>query len=414
MSHALKTSELTRRLYERNGHWYVDLRAYGAGRIALAANGSSRATTDYDEALTLGGTELRQAKADAAELRDRRVARFKTVGEVAHEFEEQLATNAAKGLVRESTRTRYLLALRQLLGTTDERQRPRVAALDQDRRIDRLTVDDVRASLKVLNARVTRRGGPLSASSIHHILVVLHYLCAMARSAGCAPSGFDPCRDLTAWEKPKMSRDREPTDFLEVPEVRALLATIQQEYTGPLPLYEIAATLLYTGGRKTEVLGLLVSDLDFPRELVRFRRNQYRRIKRDQDRPVPFVRELRDILRAYLTRTGRVGGLVFPPPHDPAATHLITTDLIAPLREAQCAAVLRLPEGEREAFATKRIHPHAFRTTYCSARLQTLDNGAAVSPFTVCRELGHKSMQMVLRVYGNLGNVRQRGDEVSY
>jgi hypothetical protein len=35
------------------------------------------------------------------------------------------------------------------------------------------------------------------------------------------------------------------------------------------------------------------------------------------------------------------------------------------------------------------IRSKMFRHTYCSARLQTLDGGAPVSPFTVSKELGH-------------------------
>jgi integrase len=39
-----------------------------------------------------------------------------------------------------------------------------------------------------------------------------------------------------------------------------------------------------------------------------------------------------------------------------------------------------------------------FRHTYCSARLQTIDRGAPVSTYTVSREMGHGSQDMVERV----------------
>jgi hypothetical protein len=55
-----------------------------------------------------------------------------------------------------------------------------------------------------------------------------------------------------------------------------------------------------------------------------------------------------------------------------------------------------------------------FRHTYCAARLQTLDHGAPVSPYTVARELGHGSTAMVEKVYSHLGPFRQRGDVVEY
>lgn len=55
-----------------------------------------------------------------------------------------------------------------------------------------------------------------------------------------------------------------------------------------------------------------------------------------------------------------------------------------------------------------------FRHTYTSARLQTLDGGAPVSPYTLSRELGHGSLQMVEKVYSHLGVVRHRSPAVEY
>ena len=55
-----------------------------------------------------------------------------------------------------------------------------------------------------------------------------------------------------------------------------------------------------------------------------------------------------------------------------------------------------------------------FRHTYCAARLQTLDNGAPVSEYTMARELGHGGFALVRRVYGHLGQVRHRSEVVEY
>jgi integrase len=55
-----------------------------------------------------------------------------------------------------------------------------------------------------------------------------------------------------------------------------------------------------------------------------------------------------------------------------------------------------------------------FRHTYCAARLQTLDNGAPVSVFTVANELGHGGTALVNRVYGHLGLKRHRSAVVEY
>ena len=55
-----------------------------------------------------------------------------------------------------------------------------------------------------------------------------------------------------------------------------------------------------------------------------------------------------------------------------------------------------------------------FRHTYCATRLQTLDHGAPVSPYTVSRELGHGSTAMVERVYSHLGTIRHRSEAVEF
>ncbi len=60
------------------------------------------------------------------------------------------------------------------------------------------------------------------------------------------------------------------------------------------------------------------------------------------------------------------------------------------------------------------IRGKMFRHTYCAARLQTLDQGAPVSVYTVARELGHGGDAMVKQVYGHLGDVRQRSAAVEY
>jgi hypothetical protein len=55
-----------------------------------------------------------------------------------------------------------------------------------------------------------------------------------------------------------------------------------------------------------------------------------------------------------------------------------------------------------------------FRHTWTAARLQTLDRGAPVSVYTVARELGHGSEEMVRRVYAHVGTVRHRSEVVEF
>ena len=70
--------------------------------------------------------------------------------------------------------------------------------------------------------------------------------------------------------------------------------------------------------------------------------------------------------------------------------------------------------GVRAGWKKGEVRSRAFRHTYCSARLQSLDGGAPVSPYTVQRELGHGSLGMIQHIYAHLGTVRQRSEVVEY
>ena len=62
----------------------------------------------------------------------------------------------------------------------------------------------------------------------------------------------------------------------------------------------------------------------------------------------------------------------------------------------------------------ERVTPKVCRHTYCSARLQSLDQGQPVAEFTVERELGHSSGQMIREIYVHLGQIRQRTEGVEF
>ena len=68
----------------------------------------------------------------------------------------------------------------------------------------------------------------------------------------------------------------------------------------------------------------------------------------------------------------------------------------------------------RAGWKAGEIRSKMFRHTYCAARLQTLDQGAPASIYTVAREMGHGSMAMVERVYSHLGTIRHRAAVVEY
>ena len=116
------------------------------------------------------------------------------------------------------------------------------------------------------------------------------------------------------------------------------------------------ATYLLTGGRRNEVFGLLVGDIDFENDLVSIQPNQRRRLKRVwSERAVPLWPQLEEILGLYVKGLDRSGDeLLFP-----RQTGEMITDLRKPL------GIIAAEAGMPEPRLTK------FRHTYATARLQT-------------------------------------------
>lgn len=82
-----------------------------------------------------------------------------------------------------------------------------------------------------------------------------------------------------------------------------------------------------------------------------------------------------------------------------------------PVRGVRRAFQSVVEKAELDAAVT----PYWLRHTYASHRIQTLEGGAPVTLFTVSRELGHASTQMVEEFYGHLlQNRTVRGEVVSY
>ena len=187
----------------------------------------------------------------------------------------------------------------------------------------------------------------------------------MARSATiCMPSqgstvtlrslewcrwGYNPVGGL--YRKPSIVNKRQRTDeFFEIDEAARFLDAARR-----LDLHHVLiATYLLTGGRRNEVFGLLVSDIDFDNELVRIQPKQHRRLKRMwSERAVPLWPQLEEILRPYVDGLDRSGDeLLFP-----SQTGEMITDLRKPL------GIIAAEAGMERPRLTK------FRHTYATARL---------------------------------------------
>ncbi len=224
------------------------------------------------------------------------------------------------------------------------------------------------------------------------------------------PLGFNPVAALM--DKPAIVR-REAL-WLEVPD-----AALYLEAARTLPIVVTAAgeamtadlaspligTFLLTGGRLAEVLGLELEDVSFDRRTVTFRPNDWRRLKtRTSWRVIPLWPQLEALLRAWVfgPRLEMAGRLLFPS--------------FASGREAPLSETRRLLDriARRIGWKAGEIRHRIFRHSYTAARLQTLDRGAPVSLYTVSRELGHGSEDMVRRVYSHPGTVRHRAEVVEF
>jgi len=146
--------------------------------------------------------------------------------------------------------------------------------------------------------------------------------------------------------------------------------------------------------------------VSFDRKTVTVRPNQWRRLKtRTSHLVIPLWPQLEEVLRAWVfgPRLERGGSLLVP--------SWAGSGPERPLRDIH---KLLDRVAARAGLASGGLRSKAFRHTYCATRLQTLDRGAPVSLYTLSRELGHGSEDMVRRVYAHLGDVRHRSEVVEY
>jgi integrase len=368
---------------------YGDFRDFadvGGRREPLAAPGEKLATTDPDLAAQLLGERLKKLEAKRAgkePLTD--VRALVRLGAYA---EEHLVQKARTGKFAERWLSCAELYLKR--------------ACDQfggSRPLTHITVQDVQQWIHVLQGLPTKRvGGRLTGGSVRHHLNALSNLYRRAISEGLLQ--FNPVAALM--DKP--AGDPEEARWLEVHEGAILLESAR--LLDPSFAYPLLGTFLLTGGRKSEVLGLEVADVSFDRKTVTFRRNSSRRrLKtRPSQRVLPLWPQLEEILKPYADRrvVERGGRLLFP--RFTAGQEAMITDFRKTLDRISIAA----------GWEAGEITSKMFRHSYCSARLQTLDRGAPVSTYTVSREMGHGSQDMVEQVYSHLGQVRHRSEVVEY
>jgi integrase len=157
----------------------------------------------------------------------------------------------------------------------------------------------------------------------------------------------------------------------------------------------LLATLLYSGGRIGEVLGLLVGDVDFAADTLTVQQNDLRGLKRAwHKRTIQLWPPLATTLGRHVARLGlRPTDPLFPTELG-AATPVTRIDKLL----ARCC--------RRAGLDARRISPHALRHTFATMLLRTFvrtaDGGMAQrSAFDVAKALGHCSSHLVDKVYGH-------------
>lgn len=375
-------------LYNREGRWYGDFRGIGGGQHALIPPGQKRAT------------------------KDKRVARA-LASEIEKELLRRQLTGIVTGRTKRVTFAEYATEhweTKDNLGKdlspshlNDLAKRLEVAAdfFGASTALDAIGGEDVRRFYMHLTKRDNGRGGVLSSSTQRAYLSALGGMLEQARCEGYIDD--NPVRNLTV--RPVVERSE--AQFYEAGTVWEVLQAAR-EYDTRRPgsfIYPVIATLAYTGGRKSEVLGLEIEDVDFDSTLVHsvkgsiaFRPNRWRTLKtRGSERTVPMWPDLRGVLQPFVGT--RDSGLLFP-----ADNGGMRRDLRKALDRV----------GEMAGLPAGYVRTKAFRHTYGSMRIQTVDAGEPVAIYTVSRELGHRDTKMVEQTYGHLMNTRHRRAVVSY
>lgn len=375
---------------------YGDFRDFadvGGKREALIPPGATRATTDPDVARKLASDRVAELEAKRrgrvllGEEQERKGAKLKPFA--AHHLREKKRAGKVTDATIEGDEN-YLSAAVEFFGA--------------GRDLRAIHPSDVSGWANKLRRESNGRGGTLSDATVRKYLNSVSNLYRRAQADGKVEPGFNPVQAMM--DKPSGSRKRE-AEFLEVHDAALYLEAARlydpEDDRARIPFaHPLVATFLLTGGRKAGVLGLTKGDVNFEREVVRFRPNKQRRLKSSNaTRSVPLWPQLASILKPHVEElSGGSKALLFPSPR----TGRMLTDVRKLLDSI----------GELAGFDAGDVRTRIFRHTYCAARLQTLDHGEPVSEYTVARELGHGGDSLVKRVYGHLGTIRHRSEQVEY
>jgi len=276
--------------------------------------------------------------------------------------------------------------------------RPALAKVESLRAITRPVADKLAHDLKT--SLRTKRGTLLRPATVRRMLMELSGMLTAAIADGYLESNV-------LWRNKKVPRLKRRTAlnskaYLTRHEVRALLDTVRYSSRNPWAV-ELATTLFYTGGRLSEITGLLVSDIDFTqrRVIIREREEDEHDVKTEgSQRESPLWPRLARVLEASLAQIPRnPNGLLFPAPG--------TEGL--PLADQRPMQRLRgtLQSAAKRAKLTKPIGHKTARHSYVSGRQEMLELDVLgverpVPTSYIAREVGHTTEDQIRKTYGHL------------
>jgi integrase len=235
------------------------------------------------------------------------------------------------------------------------------------RRVSDIDRDTVRRWFANLTKVKTERGKFLSKTTANRVFAILRTVFNQE-----LPDLPNPCKSIKQYQE--YSRDR----FLQPSELKQFFTALEHEKT-PEYLKDYILLSLFTGARKSNVLGMKWGDIDFDNRIWTIRGEEY---KNKSSMTIPLVEPVMDILE--IRKVYRDSIFVFPSP----GTLKSKTGHYTEPKEAWKELVKRA--------GLKDIRLHDLRRTMGS--FQTI---AGASLTIVGKALGHKS-QAATAVYARL------------
>jgi len=377
-----------------SGTWYADLRRYGV----VGGKRVSLRTKDRQEAEELCKELLSdlEAKAHAKGLYQEH--EVMDLGKGVRDF---LVWKAEYSDVRDRTLEEDERALTDAIGF-----------FGADRPLHSIRPRDVELWLAHLRQTVRpKRGKVVAPATLRNRIKPLSGLYTWAQY--CDMVEHNPVRALAGPVKPRAQSAE--AKFLQPEDVALALEAVRRLPAKDMPhQHALVSTFALTGGRRREVFGVEVGDVDVDKKTLTFRPNQWRELKTAKShRVVTLWPQLRTVLKAWLKKRPPGGVLLFPSTH-PRVRSMEEERMYRDVRTLCDRLNEVLGWSPARALDPERISAKVFRNSYAAARLQTLDRGMPVSMYTVARELGHGSLDMLDRIYGHLGKVSHRKELVEF